>query len=396
MGSVFDQEIQHEISESGLDALKVADVEFDDDGKPRRTGTVWTASAHIITAVIGSGVLSLSWAMAQLGWIAGVGTLLLFSCITYYTSSLLADCYRSPNSTSGKRNYSYMEAVKTNLGGIKYKACGFLQYTFLSGMSNSQIKLFSQARSWGFVQVFQQSIYMIALGIVEIFVSQIPNFHKLSWLSIIAANMAFGYAFIGMGLASAKVISGNGGRTTITGAEVGVDFTVQDKIWQMFTAVTNMAFACAYSSTLIEIQDTLKSSPPENEEMKKANMIGMFTSTSLYLLCCCLGYAAFGNHAPVNMLTGFGFYEPFWVVDLANVFVVVHLVGAYQVVAQPVFSVMESWISSHWPRSNFVSEEYQICSIGRKRLSVNLLRHEEQYLWWLQQLLPWHCLSLMT
>uniref|UniRef100_A0A9I9CCV5 Amino acid transporter transmembrane domain-containing protein n=1 Tax=Cucumis melo TaxID=3656 RepID=A0A9I9CCV5_CUCME len=28
-------------------------------------------SAHIITAVIGSGVLSLAWAIAQLGWVAG-------------------------------------------------------------------------------------------------------------------------------------------------------------------------------------------------------------------------------------------------------------------------------------------------------------------------------------
>ena len=27
---------------------------FDDDGRPRRTGTMWTTSAHIITAVIGS------------------------------------------------------------------------------------------------------------------------------------------------------------------------------------------------------------------------------------------------------------------------------------------------------------------------------------------------------
>ncbi|MCL7046262.1 hypothetical protein MKW94_005586, partial [Papaver nudicaule] len=43
---------------------------FDDDGRVKRTGTLLTASAHIITAVIGSGVLSLAWAIAQLGWIA--------------------------------------------------------------------------------------------------------------------------------------------------------------------------------------------------------------------------------------------------------------------------------------------------------------------------------------
>lgn len=77
-------------------------------------GTLWTASAHIITAVIGSGVLSLAWSVAQLGWITGIAALSIFSGITFYTSNLLADCYRSP--VTGKRNYNYMEVVKANLG----------------------------------------------------------------------------------------------------------------------------------------------------------------------------------------------------------------------------------------------------------------------------------------
>jgi amino acid permease len=80
------------------------------------SGTVWTASAHIITAVIGSGVLSLAWSTAQLGWIIGPVTLVLFSITTYYTSSLLADCYRTGDPVSGKRNYTYMDAVASYLG----------------------------------------------------------------------------------------------------------------------------------------------------------------------------------------------------------------------------------------------------------------------------------------
>jgi hypothetical protein len=76
---------------------------------------MWTASAHIITAVIGSGVLSLGWAIAQLGWVAGPVVMLLFSLVTYYTSSLLADCYRSGDPSTGKRNYTYMDAVNANL-----------------------------------------------------------------------------------------------------------------------------------------------------------------------------------------------------------------------------------------------------------------------------------------
>ena len=49
------------------------------------------------------------------------------------------------------------------------------------------------------------------------------------------------------------------------------------------------------------------------------------------MLCGVVGYAAFGNTTSGNFLTGFGFYEPYWLVALANVLIVVHLVGAYQV-----------------------------------------------------------------
>lgn len=56
---------------------------------------------------------------------------------------------------------------------------------------------------------FSNNAYMICLGIVEIFASQIPNIHKLSWLSTIAATMSFSYASIGIGLSIATLVSGN-------------------------------------------------------------------------------------------------------------------------------------------------------------------------------------------
>jgi len=72
--------------------------------------------AHIITGVIGSGVLSLAWSTAQLGWIGGPLALLSCAIATYVSSFLLADCYRHPDSVTGKRNYSFMDAVRVNLG----------------------------------------------------------------------------------------------------------------------------------------------------------------------------------------------------------------------------------------------------------------------------------------
>lgn len=76
--------------------------------------------------------------------------------------------------------------------------------------------------------------------------------------------------------------------------------------------------------------------------MKKATFIGISISTAFYMACGLLGYAAFGNNAPGNFLTGFGFYEPFWLVDLANLCIVVHLVGAYQVNCLNIM-VAEKW-----------------------------------------------------
>ena len=94
--------------------------------------------------------------------------------------------------------------------------------------------------------------------------------------------------------------------------------------------------------------------------MKKATAISIATTTAFYTLCGCMGYAAFGNAAPDNLLTGFGFYEPFWLVDVANVAIVVHLVGAYQVFCQPIFAFVESRAAAAWPDSAFVSKELRV------------------------------------
>lgn len=343
----------------------------DDDGRPIRTGTLWTATAHIITAVIGSGVLSLAWSMAQLGWIAGPIVLLSFALVTYFTSLLLADCYRSPDSETGKRNYTYMDAVRANLGGIQITVCGIVQYSNLIGTAigytiTSSISMVAIRRSNCFHDNGRSSPchvsnnpYMIIFGIIEVILSQIPDFSKLWWLSILAAVMSISYSSIGLGLGVGKATETGHSYGTLDGVSIG-DVGVSDKIWLVFQALGDVAFAYAFSMLLIEIQDTIKSPPPENRTMKKATLLGVSTTTIFYMLSGCIGYAAFGNDAPGNLLTGFGFYNPYWLVDLANACIVVHLVGAYQVFAQPVFAFVETWARGICSKSKFINKEYVI------------------------------------
>lgn len=86
--------------------------------------------------------------------------------------------------------------------------------------------------------------------------------------------------------------------------------------------------------------------------MKKATKISIAVTTTFYMLCGCMGYAAFGDAAPGNLLTGFGFYNPYWLIDIANAAIVVHLVGAYQVFAQPIFAFVEKEAAKKWSNTD--------------------------------------------
>nr|XP_043620150.1 amino acid permease 3-like [Erigeron canadensis] len=360
---------------------------FDDDGRPKRTGTVWTTSAHIITIVIGSGVLSLAWATAQLGWVVGPAVLVLFSFVTYYTSCLLAYCYRSGDPITGKRNYTYMELVHNNLGGWKKNICGSIQYLNIIGIAigytiASSISMMAIKRSSCFHEKGHENPckvsgipYMLMFGGSQILLSQIPDFHQISWLSMVAAVMSFTYSTIGLGLGIAKVAENGKIKGSLTGVNIGNNVSPTQKIWRAFQALGAISFAYSYSFVLIEIQDTVKA-PAEHKTMKKASMISVATTTAFYMLCGCFGYAAFGDMAPGNLLTGFGFFDPYWLVDIANIAIVIHLVGAYQVFCQPLFAFVENNAVKSFPESKFINNEIEIPIPvgGYKPLKLNMFR----------------------
>ncbi|KAL4325399.1 hypothetical protein GQ457_11G012130 [Hibiscus cannabinus] len=344
----------------------------------KRTGTVWTAIAHIIAGVIGAGVLSLAWSIAQLGWIAGPITMLVFAAITFVSTCLLSDCYMYPDPEFGpNRLTSYMDAVLYYLGEKNHKVCGLIVMESLYGTtlayvitSASSIKAIQKSNCYhreghDAPCSYEDTSNMLLFGAVQVVMSQIPDFHNMKWLSVVAAIMSFAYASIGFGLGFAQVIE-NG---TIKGSSKGVPTAnAVDKMWLTFQALGDIVFAYPYSVVLLEIQDTLKSPPSENKTMKKASLVSIVITTFFYLCCGCFGYAAFGNNTPGNILTGFGFYEPYWLVDFANACIVLHLVGGYQIFSQPMFAFAERWFTEKFPNSWFTTNYY------RNKLRVNPLK----------------------
>ncbi|KAK4487163.1 hypothetical protein RD792_006481, partial [Penstemon davidsonii] len=366
----------------------------------KRTGTVWTAIAHIITGVIGSGVLSLAWSVAQLGWIGGPISMVVFGIITIISSNLLCDCYRYPDPVVGHiRNRSYAEAVRSYLGKKSMWVAGiFLQesyygygiaYTITSAISMREILKSNCYHKEGHDAPceYGDSLFILLFGAVQVVFSQIPDFHNMEWLSIIAAIMSFGYTFIGLALGFAQVL-GNG---EIRGDIAGVSTTsVAQKVWLSAQAIGDIAFAFTYNIILLDIEVrikfsifgkyaclglhvevSLKAPPPENKTMKKASSIAILITSFFFLCCGCFGYAAFGNQAPGSLLTGFGFYAPYWLIDFANACIVLHLVEA---INQPLFAVAERQIAKKYPGSRFVNNEYRIKLPLLPGFKLNLLR----------------------
>ncbi|KAL5222822.1 hypothetical protein ABZP36_027535 [Zizania latifolia] len=318
-------------------------------GEHERKGTVWTATAHIVTAVIGSGVLALAWSVAQLGWVAGPLALAGFACVTYYTSTLLANVYRAPDPVTGVRNRTYMDAVRSYLSPREVFMCGIAQYVNLWGtmvgytitatISMVAIKKSDciHRNSGDDTRCGNSSatMLMLAFSIVQVVLSQFPGLEHITWMSVVAAVMSFAYSFIALGLSVAEWVS-HGGHPS--GRILG---------------------ATAVSSSKKLWNDTLKSSPPENKTMKKAAMYGIGATTIFYISVGCAGYAAFGSDAPGNILTAPGL-GPFWLVDIANMCLILHLIGAYQVYAQPIFASVERGIASRWPEAVFIKSAYTI------------------------------------
>lgn len=226
----------------------------------KRTGTAWTAVAHIITGVVGSGVLSLAWSMAQLGWIAGPLAMLFFAAVTLLSTFLLCDSYRSPDPEFGpSRNRSYREAVHVILGEKNALICGFLQqvglfgigiaYTVTAAISMREIQTSNcyHKQGHGAACEYGDTSYMLLFGAAQVLLSQIPDFNSIKVLSVVAAVMSFTYSFIGFALGFAEVIGNGYVKGSITGSST-------HSVAVISQALGDIAFAYPCSLILIKIQ----------------------------------------------------------------------------------------------------------------------------------------------
>ncbi|KAL9669968.1 hypothetical protein QQ045_007518 [Rhodiola kirilowii] len=107
-------------------------------------------------------------------------------------------------------------------------------------------------------------------------------------------------------------------------------------------ALGDVAFAYAGHSVVLEIQATIPSTPekPSKGPMWKGVIVAYIVVALCYFPVAFIGYWMFGNEVEDNILISLG--KPVWLIAAANMFVVIHVIGSYQIFAMPVFDMMET------------------------------------------------------
>ncbi|CAI9093267.1 OLC1v1028732C1 [Oldenlandia corymbosa var. corymbosa] len=308
-----------------------------------RKANWWYSAFHNVTAMVGAGVLGLPYAMSELGWGPGVSVLVISWIITLYTLWQMVEMHEM---FPGKRFDRYHELGQAAFGD-KLGLWIVVPQQIIVEVSTCIVYMVTGGRSLKKFhdivcpppqcQSIKLTYFILIFASVHFVISHLPNFHSLSIISLSAAVMSLSYSTIAW-VASLK-------RGQIPNVSYAPrEPTTAGNTFNFFNALGDVAFAYAGHNVVLEIQATIPSTPekPSKKPMWKGVMLAYFVVALCYFPVALCGYYTFGRAVDDNILITLE--KPQWVVAMANMFVVVHVIGSYQIFAMPVFDMLETFL----------------------------------------------------
>ncbi|GLT43388.1 hypothetical protein SLA2020_173390 [Shorea laevis] len=299
----------------------------------------WYSAFHNVTAMVGAGVLGLPYAMSELGWGPGVVVLVLSWIITLYTLWQMVEMHEM---VPGKRFNRYHELGQHAFGEklglyivvpqqliVEVGVCIVYMVTGGQSLQKFHNTVCSSCKS------MKLTWFIMIFASVHFVLSHLPNFHSISAISLAAAAMSLSYSTIAWAASVAK------------GVQPDVQYgykasSTAGTVFSFFGALGDVAFAYAGHNVVLEIQATIPSTPekPSKGPMWRGVILAYIVVALCYFPVSLIGYWMFGNSIEDNILISLE--KPAWLIAMANMFVVVHVIGSYQVYAMPVFDMMET------------------------------------------------------
>jgi len=170
-----------------------------------------------------------------------------------------------------------------------------------------------------------RSYWICIFGSSQFLLSQLPNLDAITAVSFLAAAMSLSYSTISRAACVAR------------GPVAGVSYAYKggaaaDSTFRVFGALGQVAFAYAGHGVVLEIQATIPSTPtkPSRAPMWKGTVAAYLVTAACYFPVALVGYWAFGRDVGDNVLVAL--QRPPWLVAAANMMVVIHVLGSYQVI----------------------------------------------------------------
>jgi len=183
--------------------------------------------------------------------------------------------------------------------------------------------------------------WIVLFGILQVFLSQVPDFHSLWWVSLLGGVMSIGYCTIAAGGSIAAAVQGT---DDVDGAMTNTTSSTADDVFGVMNALGSVAFTFGGQAVVPEIQATLAVPPRSSLSMMKAIGVSYIVVFLTYYSVGISGYAAFGAAVEPDILLSIK--KPQVLVDIADVMVVLHVAAGYQVFAMPLFDVFEDFVRS--------------------------------------------------
>ncbi|TYJ17244.1 hypothetical protein E1A91_A09G038900v1 [Gossypium mustelinum] len=304
-----------------------------------RNAKWWYSAFHNVTAMVGAGVLSLPYAMAELGWGPGVTVLILSWIITLYTLWQMVEMHEM---VPGRRFDRYHELGQYAFGEklglyivvpqqliVEVGVCIVYMVTGGKSLQKFHDTVCSTCKH------IKLTYFIMIFASVHFVLSHLPNFNSISGVSLAAAVMSLSYSTIAWGASVDK------------GVQPDVQYgykakTTAGTVFNFFSALGDVAFAYAGHNVVLEIQATIPSTTekPSKGPMWRGVIVAYIVVALCYFPVALVGYWMFGNSVQDNILISLE--KPAWLIAMANMFVVVHVIGSYQIYAMPVFDMMET------------------------------------------------------
>ncbi|RZC78867.1 hypothetical protein C5167_003096 [Papaver somniferum] len=299
---------------------------------------------HLTTSIVAPPLLSLPFAFASLGWVAGIICLTIGGVVTFYSYNLIS-LVLEHHAELGKRHLRFRDMARDILGPrwaqyyvgpIQLIVCygAVVGSSLLGGQCMKTIYLLSDPVN----EAMKLYHFVIIFGGLLLILAQIPSFHSLRHINLISLLLCLAYSTCAT---AGSIYVGSSSKALPKDYSLKGD-TV-NRLFGVFNAIA--IIATTFGNGIIpEIQATL--APPVKGKMFKGLSVCYTVVVVTFFSVGISGYWAFGNDAGGIIINNFrddkgNSFAPKWFLLMTNVFILLQLSAVSVVYLQPTNELLE-------------------------------------------------------